>query len=91
MEITSITTLSVTQLQSRLAQTLRWASRTRQAILLTHWHQPTHVILPLAHLPASIRQLLEQLPQEADEMAQETLCPMGGCGNGLHTAHRGAL
>lgn len=64
MEIIGITSISVTNLQSRLAQTLRWASQQKRMILLTHWHQPTHVIIPISYLPTEIKQMMAGLPEE---------------------------
>ena len=64
MDITGITTISVTKLQSRLAQTLRWSSQAKRIIKLTHWFQPTHVIIPIPFLPKEVREMLSGLPEE---------------------------
>ncbi len=63
MELIGITSISVTKLQSRLAQTLRWASRQKQMILVNHWYQPTHVIIPISYLPREVTELLTRLPE----------------------------
>lgn len=64
MDITGITTISVTKLQSRLAQTLRWSSQAKRIIKLTHWFQPTHVIIPISYLPKEVKQMLSGLPED---------------------------
>ncbi len=71
MDINGITTISVTNLQSRLAQTLRWSSQARRAFKLTHWFVPTHVIIPIFCLPKEVRELLSRLPEERVEGARE--------------------
>lgn len=71
MDISGITTISVTNLQSRLAQTLRWSSQARRIIKLTHWFVPTHVIIPIAYLPKEVKELLSGLPEERVEGARE--------------------
>lgn len=83
MELTGITSISVTNLQSRLAQTLRWSSLQKHIILLTHWHQPTHVIIPISYLPTEIREMMSGLQEEPADgtkeknLDQETLAADG--------------
>ena len=68
-----IKTISVSMLQLCLSKTLKQLSASKQILTITHWRNPSHIIIPVECLTQEIKSLLPQelLTQKPLPLAEE--------------------
>lgn len=66
--------ISISQLQFNLAKTLKITTTNKEPVVVTNWHSPTHLIIPLDILTDEMKILiLPQLLELKSESAMEQL------------------
>lgn len=54
----SLKTMSTSQLHSNLAGTLKESTANSTMVTITHWHKPTHLLVPVNCLTSELRAMV---------------------------------